>query len=142
MGVLERFGGQTAALVYAKGSRTIYREDQNVFVLAMMLAAMKWVSFKTKKALNYPVIRKIQGFERIPGDVLLSHIVSHAVPSALKSLTSVFGMGTGVTSLLSSPEKWITMYDNLGNDLMYFNVPANCANYFVAKPHDQLVPVS
>jgi len=31
-----------------------------------------------------------------PGDDLLSH--PKAVPSALKSLTSVFGMGTGVAS--------------------------------------------
>ena len=30
---------------------------------------------------------------------LLSHTVTHAVPSAQKSLTSVFEMGTGVTSL-------------------------------------------
>ena len=35
-----------------------------------------------------------------PGSVLLSHTVTHAVPSALESLTSVFGMGTGVSSLL------------------------------------------
>jgi hypothetical protein len=33
-----------------------------------------------------------------PGSVLLSHRVAPTVPSALKSLTSVFGMGTGVTS--------------------------------------------
>ena len=39
-----------------------------------------------------------------PGDVLLSHAVPHAVPSALKSLTAVFGMGTGVASSLSPPE--------------------------------------
>jgi hypothetical protein len=35
-----------------------------------------------------------------PGSDLLSHAVSHAVPSAVESLTSVFGMGTGVTPLL------------------------------------------
>ena len=29
------------------------------------------------------------------GDVLLSQVVSNQVPSALKGLTSVFGMGTG-----------------------------------------------
>ena len=33
------------------------------------------------------------------GYVLLSQAVTHQVPSALKSLTSVFGMGTGVSSL-------------------------------------------
>ncbi len=37
------------------------------------------------------------------GDDLLSHTVTHAVPSALKSLTSVFGMGTGGASSLWSP---------------------------------------
>src|SRR5581483_4913489 len=31
------------------------------------------------------------------GSDLLSHTVSHAVPSAVSGLTSVFGMGTGVT---------------------------------------------
>ena len=34
------------------------------------------------------------------GSDLLSHTVSHAVPSAVSSLTSVFGMGTGVTLIL------------------------------------------
>ena len=37
------------------------------------------------------------------GDVLLSQAVTHQVSSALKSLTTVFGMGTGVTSLLLPP---------------------------------------
>ena len=32
-----------------------------------------------------------------PGDVLLSHAVAHAVSSAMRGLTAVFGMGTGVT---------------------------------------------
>ena len=35
-----------------------------------------------------------------PGSDLLSHAVTHAVPSAVAGLTSVFGMGTGVTLLL------------------------------------------
>jgi hypothetical protein len=35
-----------------------------------------------------------------PGGVLLSHAVTHAVSSAMQSLTAVFGMGTGVTSAL------------------------------------------
>ncbi len=38
-----------------------------------------------------------------PGNVLLSHAVAHAVPSALKGLTTVFGMGTGVAPSLWSP---------------------------------------
>jgi hypothetical protein len=33
----------------------------------------------------------------LSGDVLLSHTLARAVPSGLKGLTSVFGMGTGGT---------------------------------------------
>ena len=44
------------------------------------------------------------GFQN-PGSVLLSHRVAPAVPSAQKSLTSVFGMGTGVTSSVLPPGK-------------------------------------
>ena len=40
-----------------------------------------------------------------PGNVLLSHAVSHAVPSAQRGLTAVFGMGTGVALSLWSPGK-------------------------------------
>ena len=40
-----------------------------------------------------------------PGSVLLSHRVAPAVPSALESLTSVFGMGTGVASPELPPGK-------------------------------------
>src|SRR5829696_8882771 len=41
-----------------------------------------------------------------PGDFLLSHAVSRAVPSAPAGLTSVFGMGTGVTLPTKSPENF------------------------------------
>ena len=40
-----------------------------------------------------------------PGNVLLSHTVARAVPSALRGLTAVFGMGTGVALSLRSPGK-------------------------------------
>ena len=39
---------------------------------------------------------------RKPRNVLSSQAVTHQVLSTLKSLTSVFGMGTGVASLLLS----------------------------------------
>ena len=39
-----------------------------------------------------------------PGNVLLSQGDSPQLPSALRSLTSVFGMGTGVTFSLSPPD--------------------------------------
>ncbi len=41
--------------------------------------------------------------EKNPGLVLLSHTAARAVPSALKGLTSVFGMGTGVALSLTRP---------------------------------------
>ena len=44
--------------------------------------------------------------KRIGGD-LLSHQASLAVPSALRGLTSVFGMGTGVTLSLLPPKRVI-----------------------------------
>ncbi len=42
-------------------------------------------------------------FERMSGGVLLSHNLSVAVPSALKGLTSGFGMGPGVSLSLWPP---------------------------------------
>ena len=39
-------------------------------------------------------------FEVMAGDVVLSHRVSPAVPSALRGLTTVFGMGTGMALAL------------------------------------------
>ena len=40
-----------------------------------------------------------------PGSLLLSHKTALIVPSPVEGLTSVFGMGTGVSPLLSPPEK-------------------------------------
>ena len=54
--------------------------------------------FKQKNPLSL-FCSKRGGFTYAGGD-LLSHTVSRAVPSALKSLTSVFGMGTGGSSPL------------------------------------------
>jgi hypothetical protein len=44
------------------------------------------------------------GLQINPGDFLLSHRVAPAVPSALRGLTSLFGMGRGETLSLWSPE--------------------------------------
>ena len=44
------------------------------------------------------------GFRFRSGGDLLSHAASRAVPSALRGLTSVFGMGTGVTLSTKPPE--------------------------------------
>jgi hypothetical protein len=42
-----------------------------------------------------------------PGSDLLSHAVSSAVSSALRGLTSVFGMGTGVSPAVWPPGNWV-----------------------------------
>lgn len=42
-------------------------------------------------------------FESNAGDHLISHTLTRAVPSAQRGLTSVFGMGTGVTLAVWSP---------------------------------------
>jgi hypothetical protein len=42
-----------------------------------------------------------------PGSVLLSHPVAQAVPSTQGGLTSVFGMGTGVSLSLWPPENFL-----------------------------------
>ena len=47
------------------------------------------------------------------GGDLLSHTVASAVPSALLSLTSVFGMGTGGTSTPTPPEIFYCFIDNI-----------------------------
>ena len=47
---------------------------------------------------------KAKSLFKSSGDVLLSQEASLQVPSAQKGLTSVFGMGTGVTLSPSSPD--------------------------------------
>jgi hypothetical protein len=42
-------------------------------------------------------------FDANAGDYLISHTLTRAVPSARRGLTSVFGMGTGVTLAVNSP---------------------------------------
>ncbi len=46
------------------------------------------------------------------GDVLLSHTLACAVPSALKGLTSGFGMGPGVSLSLWPPKLYGVINDS------------------------------
>ena len=46
-------------------------------------------------------------FKLIPGNDLLSRTVTSTVPLALRGLTSVFGMGTGVSPSVISPENFV-----------------------------------
>ena len=62
------------------------------------------------------------------GSYLLSQDVAIQVPSALRGLTSVFGMGTGVSLLLSPPDE---------NYIHIF-----LANFFLGQVFGILVPLS
>jgi hypothetical protein len=62
-------------------------------------------STKGKRPGTCAIAQRLRAFLGInPGGVLLSHNASIAVPSAPKSLTSEFGMGSGVASSKSPPE--------------------------------------
>ena len=55
-----------------------------------------------------------KGCFRKTGSVLLSRAVTRQVSSALKSLTTVFGMGTGVTSPLLPPDiRFVEVYPQI-----------------------------
>src|SRR5665213_564671 len=59
------------------------------------------------------------------GDHLISHTLTRAVPSAQRGLTSVFGMGTGVTLAVNSPANWRRFAGNFSRD--YNFLPAYAA---------------
>ena len=69
---------------------------------------MKSLSFKVRKKINKkpPAIVFVEnsGGLNLPSDYLLSHSLATIVPSTLKDLTAVFGMGTGVAPSVMSLE--------------------------------------
>jgi hypothetical protein len=82
-----------------------------------------------------------------PGDVLLSHAVYREVPSGLKGLTAVFGMGTGVAPSLRSPGKLVYKRAVRSRSVLLNKRVAGRSfdsrlKYFMVKPHGRLVRVS
>ena len=69
--------------------------------VALSLFPLPCPDLSQKKCLH-PV--KDKGIKKKFGGDLLSHTVARAVPSALRGLTAVFGMGTGVTLSLLPPK--------------------------------------
>ena len=57
------------------------------------------------------------------GSFLSSQAVAHQLLSALRSLTSVFGMGTGVSFLLSPPYSFELLHSKLNIILLAKNLP-------------------
>ena len=62
------------------------------------------------------------------GSVLLSHSSSTAVPSALKGLTSVFGMGTGRTPSISPPQSSGATAPDLATYFVFARSPSSRTN--------------
>ena len=56
--------------------------------------------YRRERAVSWPLDHRAKR----TGNVLLSQAVARQVSSALRNLTSVFGMGTGVASVLLSPD--------------------------------------
>jgi hypothetical protein len=79
---------------------------KGVWQALVVLGALGTVGSVSKK--NKPAQSRL--VLSYPGDDLLSHTVTHAVPSALKGLTSVFGKGTGVAPSLWPPEICTLLY--------------------------------
>ena len=85
-----------------------------------------------------------------PGNFLLSHTLTRAVPSGLRGLTSVFGMGTGGSLSLWSPRTGFDLnIDGLRSESSATSLQRSrwerlvmCAVNFMVKPNGQLVTVS
>ena len=69
------------------------------------------------------------------GDVLLSHAVARAVPSALRGLASGFGMGPGVSLSLWSPKLYGDMVRTvIGRGPYLGNRTVDANKKYVASP--------
>ena len=102
---------------------------------------------------------KSRGLHNNSGNDLLSHTIARVVPSALEGLTAEFGMGSGVTPPLWSPEVYILTsgspagagsssrrcgreVSGLLKQSFLLEHPANIViNKDLAKSHDLLVPL-
>src|SRR5438034_1135702 len=65
-----------------------------------------------------------------PGNDLVSHKVALAVPSAQRGLTSVFGMGTGVTLSIQSPETFYRFRNSDGGFREQLNLKLSLKSEF------------
>jgi hypothetical protein len=73
----------------------------------LITSASAVLSSPSNYLLSFEYRTALSGHENekeIPGNDLLSRPVARAVPSARTGLTTVFGMGTGVTPSLWSPD--------------------------------------
>ena len=64
-----------------------------------------------------------------PGNDLLSHAVTSAVPSALEGLTSVFGMGTGVAPPATPPGTLAAAMPPLNTETLEYSQALHLARF-------------
>jgi hypothetical protein len=114
----------SAALVICSAAVVICVAALVICVAALLISLcnLRWALLWYKK--RGPSVVSAWASELIPGSDLLSHAPARAVPSAVAGLTSVFGMGTGVTLLLWPP----------GNLVSGVPAPARDASYGEGKP--------
>ena len=83
-----------------------------LFFLSVCLHTEMAEGFYFLKSKKIPVQLFIERGQINPGNFLLSHILANAVPLTSKGLTTVFGMGTGVTPSVWLPEILSLKYFN------------------------------
>ena len=72
----------------------LHRNDKTALIHPYQSAFI--CGYKAVNTKNPRIAARVNVIIASPGSVLLSHTGFRAVPSAMKGLTSVFGMGTGV----------------------------------------------
>jgi hypothetical protein len=90
-------GGGMAYAIYFTRIRFRLPFDWLLIAVDAMFLARLLARKQEQKATAASPIEGTDGRQKRSGDDLLSRAVSRGVPSALEGLTSVFGMGTGVT---------------------------------------------
>ena len=96
-GQLSLFENRGGACLHAKGAAVRPTRSRAALPTALELRTPEQCTVRTKKPVS---LLNSRALGNNAGSDLLSHTLSHAVPSAVSGLTSVFGMGTGVTLIL------------------------------------------
>ena len=108
LGVDQHRAGRDTAPIGSKGRHSVLARAHNRRNQFPLARASAFRSTKNRSPASVTKAGLLGGLVatsvKNPGGVLLSHTASRAVPSAPKSLTSEFGMGSGVASSISPPE--------------------------------------
>jgi hypothetical protein len=89
---------------YASDYLTMPRVDQPLSSIPFPCFVFNALSSQNAKSVRAIRLPERPSRQVVSGDVLLSHAVARAVPSALRGLASGFGMGPGVSLSLWSPK--------------------------------------